>query len=147
MDVSQSRDVLVVEDNPEVCQEMADYLRRSGLTVLTAGHGIEALPLARRHTPKVVILDYNLPYTDGATLAGRFREFLPNAAIIMMSGRIEGVSEKTLEALRITVFLNKPVPMALLRKAVLRLVAQYDVNPGPPMQVCWLASGWGGVRA
>jgi DNA-binding response OmpR family regulator len=139
-------DVLVVEDDPVVCEEMAEFIRRTGLEVLTAEAGSEAIVVARSRPPRVLIVDYNLPDMDGSQLVSRLRAFLSTTSVIMMSGRIDGVSEKTLEALRITVFLNKPVPMPLLRKAVVRLAANYGEASAPPVQAGWLGSGWGGVR-
>lgn len=139
-------DVLVVEDDPVVCREMAEFIGRTGLEVLTAGTGSEATVMARKRPPRVLIVDYNLPDTDGAQLVRRLRTFLSTSSVVMMSGRIDGVSETTLEALRITVFLNKPVPMPLLRKAVVRLAAAHGETPSPPIQTGWLGTGWGGVR-
>ncbi len=46
--------------------------------------------------PRVVLLDYNLPGSTGLQVAGHPRALLPNVAIILMSGRIDGVSDKLL---------------------------------------------------
>ncbi|MBS0541903.1 MAG: response regulator, partial [Proteobacteria bacterium] len=110
-------DVLIVEDNVLQCDEMADFLTRSDLLVAKAYNGAEAREQARTYDPRVVLLDFNLPDMTGVQLAETLRPLLPNAAILMMSGRIDGLSERTLEALGITVFVNKPVPLGPLRQA------------------------------
>lgn len=141
-------DVLIVEDHRLICDQMAEFLLRSRLTALCAYCGEEAMTLVGEYRPRVLILDYNLPDLDGIQLARRLRPTLPDAAIIMMSGRIEGISEKTLAEVRINVFLNKPVPLAPLRRAVERL-ARGNAAEVPARAAStggWLSTGWGGVR-
>jgi DNA-binding response OmpR family regulator len=141
-------DVLIVEDHRPICDQMADFLRRGGLTALGAGSAEEAMGVADEYQPRVLILDYNLPDLDGVALARQLRVTLDRAAIIMMSGRIEGISERTLADVRINVFLNKPVPLGPLRRAVERL-AREDGAPAHPAAASaggWLSTGWGGVR-
>lgn len=115
-------DVLIVEDDVVQSEEMAAFLARAGLTVQTAHNGATALPLAEQLRPRVALLDYNLPDLNGVELAEAIRALLPDSAIIMMSGRIEGLAELTLEKIGISVFVNKPVPLGPLRQAVQRLV-------------------------
>ena len=141
-------DVLIVEDHRPICDQMAEFLRRSGLTVLGSYSATEAFAIAGEYQPRVLILDYNLPDLDGVELARQLRATLGNAAIIMMSGRIEGISERTLADVRINVFLNKPVPLVPLRRAVERL-ARTDAaaaKPANPSAGGWLSTGWGGKR-
>jgi DNA-binding response OmpR family regulator len=127
-------DVLIVEDDVVQSEEMAAFLARSGLTVQTAHNGSAAIPLAEQLRPRVALLDYNLPDLNGVELAEAIRALLPDTAIIMMSGRIEGLAELTLEKIGISVFVNKPVPLGPLRQAVQRLVKTgrvvYRSGPG-----------------
>ena len=141
-------DVLIVEDHRPICDQMADFLRRGGLTVLGRYSAEEALAVAGDYEPRVLILDYNLPDLDGIELASQLRATLEDSAIIMMSGRIEGISERTLAEVRINVFLNKPVPLVPLRRAVEGL-ARADTaaaRPANPSAGGWLSTGWGGKR-
>lgn len=146
--VSGSRcDVLVVEDHTIQCNEMAEYLRHSGMVVATAYDATKALAHATELEPRVVVLDYNLPDMNGVQVAEALRALLPAVAIVMMSGRIDGLSEETLTALGITVFVNKPVPLGPLRTAVLRLVrASEKGQETAPQQSGWLAAELGGTR-
>jgi DNA-binding response OmpR family regulator len=139
-------DVLIVEDDVIQCEEMAGYLGRAGLWVQMAHDGAAALRQARDHRPKVALLDYNLPDINGVQLAELLRPILPQTAIIMMSGRIDGLSEQTLAKLGITVFVNKPLPLGPLRQAVLKLVQSAPNDRGGPRQTGWLAAGYGGTR-
>jgi CheY-like chemotaxis protein len=68
------RTALLVEDNPSERQLLAMFLRRSGLNVVTAGDGNDALDyLHSRGRPDVVLLDMGLPRCDGATMVREVR--------------------------------------------------------------------------
>ncbi len=139
-------DVLIVEDDVVQAEEMAAYLARAGLSVQIAHNGAAALPLAEQLRPRVALLDYNLPDLNGVELAEAVRALLPEAAIIMMSGRIEGLAELTLEKIGISVFVNKPVPLAPLRQAVQRLVKTGRVVRRAGAGGGWFAGGVGSQR-
>jgi DNA-binding response OmpR family regulator len=119
---AQDCDVLIVEDDILQAEEMAAYLGRAGLAVQTAHNGAAGVRLAQVLRPRVALLDYNLPDLTGVDVAERVRAMLPDTAIIIMSGRIDGLAESTLEKTGVSVFVNKPVPLAPLRQAVLRLI-------------------------
>lgn len=139
-------DVLIVEDNTVQCLEMADYLRRANLTVESAFDAATALGSAAKFEPRVVVVDYNLPDMTGVQLAEALRALLPSTAILIMSGRIDGLSEETLQALGITVFVNKPVPLGPLRQAVVKLVDASTKGENVPKAKGWLSTGTGGTR-
>jgi PAS domain S-box-containing protein len=70
---ARAQRVLVVEDNPDGREMLATVLRMLGHEVLEAGTGAEAIDLAMRHTPAVVIMDIGLPDIDGYEVARRLR--------------------------------------------------------------------------
>ena len=140
-------DVLIVEDERIQCEEMAAFLARAGLSVAMAHDGMTGLAQARRYPPRVALLDYNLPDMTGVQLAEKLRAAFPEMAILIASGRIEGLSEQTLKALGISVFVNKPLPLGPLRQAVLRLARAAPVNRIEQHRAGgWLAAGFGGTR-
>jgi DNA-binding response OmpR family regulator len=115
-------DVLVIEDDPVQAEEMAGFLGRAGLVVETAPDGAHAMRMAELLRPRVVVLDYNLPDMTGVIVAERLKLISPDISVIMMSGRIGGLSENVLKQLGISVFVSKPVPLGVLRQAVQGLV-------------------------
>lgn len=139
-------DVLIVEDSTVQCLEMADYLRRANLNVESAFDAATALASAAKLEPRVIVIDYNLPDMTGVQLAEALRALLPSAALLIMSGRIDGLSEETLQALGITVFVNKPVPLGPLRQAVVKLVDASVKGENAPKAKGWLSTGTGGTR-
>jgi CheY-like chemotaxis protein len=70
----RSRRVLVVDDNEDAVESLADALLELGHTVETAYDGPAALGLLQRYTPDVAFLDVGLPVMDGYELARRIRE-------------------------------------------------------------------------
>ena len=66
--------VLVVDDQRELADGLAELLTLSGYETATAYDGKEALELSRRLPPDVVLLDLDLPDLDGYAVAHRIRE-------------------------------------------------------------------------
>ncbi len=65
--------VMVVEDDPN-CREMyAHYLGASGLRVLEAGNGLQAIEKAVSLLPDVIVLDMDLPALDGWAVLERIK--------------------------------------------------------------------------
>ncbi len=67
------RRILVVDDKPSNAQSLELLLQALGQEVFTAYDGQEALELARRHHPDVVLLDIGLPIIDGYEVARQCR--------------------------------------------------------------------------
>jgi CheY-like chemotaxis protein len=69
----RGRQVLVVDDNTDVAESLAAFLRFSGYLVHTASDGAEALTLAETMHPDVVILDLGMPKMGGHEVARAVR--------------------------------------------------------------------------
>jgi DNA-binding response OmpR family regulator len=80
--------VLVVDDQPDIVRLVRDYLERAGFHVLAAGDGEQALQIARRSHPDLVILDLTLPRLDGLDVARALRRD-GDVPIIMLTARTE----------------------------------------------------------
>ncbi len=65
--------VLVVDDNPQMLEATARFLRAHGLEVLTADSPFGVSKLVSRHAPAVVVLDVMMPALDGKSLADLLR--------------------------------------------------------------------------
>ncbi len=69
-----SRKVLVIDDNRDAADSMAELLRLTGFAVEVAYSGPEGWELARRLRPEVVLCDLGLPGLDGFEIARRLRK-------------------------------------------------------------------------
>lgn len=76
--------ILVVDDDPEICSLIKDYLSQHQLNVITANNGVEMHRLMKKHSVALVVLDIMLPGDDGLTLCRQLRE-QSDVIIIMLS--------------------------------------------------------------
>jgi DNA-binding response OmpR family regulator len=78
--------VLVVEDNADAADMLAETLRLSGFTVRVANDGEEGVSAAAEFSPEVVLVDIGLPKMDGYAVAGLLRTRVPDAKVVALSG-------------------------------------------------------------
>jgi DNA-binding response OmpR family regulator len=78
--------VLLVEDERKLRELVRSYLERAGLTVLSTESGAEAITLATRAAPDIVVLDLGLPDVPGETVARELRTAGP-VPILMLTAR------------------------------------------------------------
>jgi two-component system KDP operon response regulator KdpE len=84
--------VLVVDDEPQIVRALAINLRARHYEVLSASSGTEALSLAAKLLPDLVLLDLGLPDLDGVEVITGLRGWT-SAPIIVLSGRSGGVDK------------------------------------------------------
>lgn len=85
---ASGREVLVVEDDPTVCDVVVRYLQREGFEVHATADGLEAVDAAKDLRPDLVILDLMLPGLDGHEVLRRIRQHAPTP-VIMLPARAE----------------------------------------------------------
>ncbi len=78
--------VLVVEDEPVLCDTLAYNLKKEGYTAETARDGKAALETARRLKPDLIVLDIMLPILDGFEVCRIIRQEM-NMPILMLTAR------------------------------------------------------------
>jgi two-component system phosphate regulon response regulator OmpR len=69
-----SAEIVVVDDEPDLREMVAEYLERHGFEVRTARDGDELAALLERKAADLIILDINMPGENGLILARRLRE-------------------------------------------------------------------------
>jgi two-component system KDP operon response regulator KdpE len=84
--------VLVVDDEPQILRALAINLRARHYTVVTAATGADALALAGRHNPDLVVLDLGLPDLDGVEVVRGLRGWTA-APIVILSGRSDSIDK------------------------------------------------------
>lgn len=83
-----SRNILIVDDNVDAAESLAELLRTFGHTVHIAHDGASAIIEASRLRPEVVILDIGLPTMNGYQVAQRLRSDvgLTSSLLIALTG-------------------------------------------------------------
>jgi two-component system cell cycle response regulator CpdR len=80
--------VLVVDDDPDVLEVIADMLEDLGCNVIRAGSGADALDRLKRNDQiSILITDINMPGMDGHELAERATRLRPELKVLQLSGR------------------------------------------------------------
>jgi two-component system, OmpR family, KDP operon response regulator KdpE len=122
--------VLVVDDEPQILRALRINLRVRDYEVHVAATGAEALEVAGRYPPDLVILDLGLPDLDGVEVIAGLRGWT-KAPIIVLSGRADSVDK--VEALDAGAddYVTKPFGveelLARMRAAVRRTGAAEDL--------------------
>lgn len=77
--------ILVVDDEQHVRSSLAIWFREEGYQVSIAESGKEALEIATREPPDILLVDIKMPGMDGLELQRKMRELLPEATVILMT--------------------------------------------------------------
>jgi two-component system, OmpR family, KDP operon response regulator KdpE len=84
--------ILVIDDEPQIIRALRINLRARQFQVLAASFAAEALELAAKHPPDLVILDLGLPDMDGVEVIHGLRGWT-EAPIIVLSGRTDSTTK------------------------------------------------------
>jgi len=105
------RKILVVDDNVDLAEALAEWLEQMGHVVRIAHDGLAALRILDDFIPDLAVLDIGLPVVDGYDLACRIRERpeLPNLLLVAMSGNGEEAHRETSRQAGFVAHLVKPV--------------------------------------
>ena len=115
-----SRDVLLVEDDDDFREGLADILRSEGYVVRCAANGLEALRIleAGETAPKVILLDLVMPVMNGWDFRKRMlaEAHLAHIPVILLSAadHVRGAAE----GMNAAGVLNKPVPLGELLRMI-----------------------------
>jgi CheY-like chemotaxis protein len=104
--------ILVVDDERDIREAMAELLEEAGFTVATAEDGARALEWMRAHpgSPGVVLLDMMMPVMDGFTfLAHRERDPALRAVPVVAFTANDLAGREALDSERVEAVLQKPL--------------------------------------
>jgi len=79
--------ILVVDDEALIADTLVQILNRNGFIAEAAYSGTQAIEIARRTLPEMVLSDVLMPIIDGVEAAIQIREFLPETRIVLFSGQ------------------------------------------------------------
>lgn len=84
--------ILIVEDEKNMQEIIAEYMRRGGHSCLTAEDGVDALMLLKNNPVDLMILDIMMPHLDGFSVCKLARE-MSSLPIILLTAR-DGEEDK-----------------------------------------------------
>lgn len=108
---TDSRRILVVDDEPDIRDSVADILNEFGYDADTAGDGAEALSKIQDKSYDVALLDFKMPGMNGLTLYREMRRICPETSAILVSAYTgDGVAEEAISS-GVRRVISKPVDM------------------------------------
>jgi DNA-binding response OmpR family regulator len=125
--------ILVVDDEPPIVELLAYNLERAGYRVEVARDGEEALAVARRELPDLVILDLMLPRLDGLEVCRALRRDR-DVPIIMLTARESEVDRVVGLELGADDYVVKPFSVRELMVRVKNLLRRSAPRPAEPAQ-------------
>jgi len=115
--------ILVVEDNADLCLNLALFLSDLDYPTVMAGNGREALvQLRSAPLPCLILLDLIMPVMNGWVFRAEQRQdpHLAAVPVIVMSGAVDNLAQESV-ALDAVAFLSKPIDI----NELVQLVARY----------------------
>jgi len=116
--------VLVVDDFPDGREMVAEYLVFRGFSVLQASTGAQAIELARKHRPRLILMDLGMPGLDGweATRQLKADARTRGSVIIALTAHALASQHATAISAGCDEVIAKPFDLATLAETVDRIV-------------------------
>lgn len=126
--MQSSAKILVVEDNPELREDLTFELRDAGFNVIEAADGSQALHAFAEQHPDLVVCDIQLPDMDGLSLLESIRstEDRPQPCPVIVASAFSGLDFRD-QAVKLGIeqFLIKPIDydqiISLIRSSLFRV--------------------------
>lgn len=126
--------ILAVDDDDSILELLRYNLEKSGYEVKTAGNGEEAVEIARKFRPNLVLLDIMMPKMDGVEACRQMRVMpeMSGSFIVFLTARSEEYSEVAAFDVGADDYITKPIkPRALISRiqAMLRRGSKKSAKP------------------
>ena len=118
--------ILIVEDNPLNMKLLEMVLRAKNYTLLKATDGEEALNIAMREQPDLIIMDIQLPKMSGLEVTRKLRKtpaFSHTPIIAITAYAMKGDREKVIES-GCDAYLSKPINTRELPEVIAQMLPQ-----------------------
>ncbi len=125
-EVKEERLVLVVDDDEGIIKLFSMNLRFSGFKVIAALDGEQAVMIAHRKKPDVILLDIAMPGLNGFAVIEKIRnsEHINHIPIIIVSAYFHDEYVQRAKALGISEYMRKPVDPRDVVDAIERVLGQ-----------------------
>ena len=84
--------ILVVDDDALLVKGIRFNLKSEGYDVITGSNGQEAVEMAQKEQPDLIVLDVMMPVMDGLTACSKIREF-SDVPIILLTAKVEDMDK------------------------------------------------------
>jgi len=131
---SDARTILIVDDEIDLLDLLQYNLEQEGYGVITATNGADALDIARRAAPDLIVLDVMMPGMDGIEVCRRIRKDAAIRAtpVIMLTARTEDDDYVRGLDVGADIYLGKPISIPVLISQVKALFRRSDQSEARP---------------
>ena len=116
--------ILVVDDEPLVCDSITRMLAGDEQTVVTATSAEAALAALQHARFDLIIVDYQLPGMKGDELAVAVKSRYPHLALVMITAYPETLASSHKELAGVDLVISKPLDLQELRRAVAKFLTK-----------------------
>ena len=110
--------ILVVDDEPDMLENVARILRRCAQQCISAGSGQEALALVERERPDLILTDLRMPGMDGLGLLRAVKRLSPATPVVIFTAYASDAAARDAAEAGAVGFLVKPFTGAELLQTV-----------------------------
>jgi len=129
--------ILLVDDEPDILEIVGYNLTSEGYQVLTAENGLEAITIAKKEKPQLIILDVMMPEMDGIEACEKLRNIpeLSETIITFFTARGEDYSQVAGFEAGADDYITKPVKPKVLISKVKALLRRFKESSGDDTNV------------
>ena len=116
--------ILLVDDEPDILEIVGYNLTQEGFTIVTASNGKDAVAVAKKEQPQLIIMDVMMPEMDGMEACENIRKIpeLNNTLITFLTARSEDYSQVAGFEAGADDYISKPIKPKLLVSKVKALL-------------------------
>ncbi len=124
--------ILLVDDEPDILEIVGYNLSAEGYNVITGENGLEAVKLAKKHNPQLIILDVMMPEMDGIEACEQIRKIpaLSESVITFLTARGEDYSQMAGFDAGADDYITKPIKPKVLLSKVKALLRRFKEKEG-----------------
>jgi two-component system alkaline phosphatase synthesis response regulator PhoP len=128
---SNNASILLVDDEPDILEFMKYNLKKENYHVFTAGNGKDAIQMAKKHLPDLILLDIMMPEMDGIETCRLIREIpaLKDTYIVFLTARSEDYSQLAGFDAGADDYVSKPIKPKLLLSRIKALLRRKKGEP------------------
>jgi CheY-like chemotaxis protein len=117
--------ILIVDDEAQIRNLLAEFLTRSGYRVTAVSSAIEAQAAVQADRPDLIITDLQLEDSDGLDMIERLKATLPNTPVILLTGVLfDPKVARDVLSKKVSSYLAKTSSLSKIHEEIRRLLAQ-----------------------
>ena len=122
--------ILLVDDEPDILEIVGYNLTAEGYNIITAENGVEAIKMAKKKRPQLIILDVMMPEMDGIEACAQIRKIpeLSDTIITFLTARGEDYSQMAGFEAGADDYITKPIKPKVLVSKVNALLRRFKEN-------------------